>query len=160
MSEGTSCQREDEVQVDKSKKWGEENKRWKLYISRFFDCQYCEGYGMTEETLGTCHASWLEHFEFAYCRFHRYASSPPSQPPSTRNVRGYFCIKRYASSPPFQPVLSSNELRVLFSAVMPPAPTALQQFQCLSSVCNFTALYIPPPPPRRAFTSRGFGIRT
>ncbi len=76
MSERGTC----DAKVDKSKTWGEENKRWKLYISRFFDCQYCEGYGMTEEKLDTCHASWLEHYEFAYCRFHRSASPPPPSP--------------------------------------------------------------------------------
>ena len=54
-----------------TKMWGEDNKSWNLFISRYYDCEMCSNRGMTTETLATCHKSWLEHYEFAYCRMHR-----------------------------------------------------------------------------------------
>ena len=60
------------LQVEITKVWGDENKRWKLFITRFFDCELCHGSGMTDDDLAKCHASVREHFEFASCRTHRY----------------------------------------------------------------------------------------
>lgn len=57
---------------DKTKAWGEANKNWKLFTTRFFDCQTCwGGGGMDADLAGQCTAAAWEHYEFAYCRFHR-----------------------------------------------------------------------------------------
>ena len=61
------------VQVEATKLWGEENKRWKLFVSHFYDCELCWGRGMTPGGLAACHASFREHYEFAHCRFQRCA---------------------------------------------------------------------------------------
>lgn len=61
------------LQVEITKVWGEENKRWKLFITRFFDCELCHGEGMQPDQLPKCHASMREHFAFASCRIHRSA---------------------------------------------------------------------------------------
>ena len=59
------------AQMEATKVWGEENKRWKLFISHFYDCELCWGSGMTAQQLDACHAGYMQHYEFAYCRFHR-----------------------------------------------------------------------------------------
>ena len=57
---------------DKTKAWGDANKNWKLFTTRFFDCQTCWGGGGMEADLAAkCSAAAWEHYEFAYCRFHR-----------------------------------------------------------------------------------------
>ena len=57
---------------DKTKAWGDANKNWKLFTTRFFDCQTCwGGGGMDGELAKKCSDAAWEHYEFAYCRFHR-----------------------------------------------------------------------------------------
>ncbi len=58
------------VQVETTKQWGEDNKRWNLFITRFYDCELCDR-GRSKEALAKCHKSYLDHYDFAYCRFHR-----------------------------------------------------------------------------------------
>ena len=54
------------------KSWGTENKRWNLFVSRFFECPFCfEDNLKREDEVQECHTSYLEHYEFAFCRFHR-----------------------------------------------------------------------------------------
>lgn len=60
------------LQVVLTKEWGNENKRWKLFITRFFDCELCHGEGNTQAEMDKCHASMQEHFNFASCRMQRY----------------------------------------------------------------------------------------
>ena len=60
------------MQMEASKVWGEDNKRWKLFISHFYDCEMCWGKGMTAAGLSACHAGYREHYEFAHCRFQRW----------------------------------------------------------------------------------------
>ncbi|BDA50039.1 probable glycosyltransferase 2 [Coccomyxa sp. Obi] len=56
--------------VETTKEWGEDNKRWNLFITRFYDCELCDA-GRGKEPLSKCHKSYLEHYDFAFCRFHR-----------------------------------------------------------------------------------------
>ncbi|KAK9903381.1 hypothetical protein WJX75_004474 [Coccomyxa subellipsoidea] len=52
--------------------WGPDSKRWNLFITRFFECPFCSEDNPKNETrVHECHASYLEHYEFALCRFHR-----------------------------------------------------------------------------------------
>ena len=60
------------AQVEVTKTWGEENKRWKLFITRFYKCHFCFSGHTAPEELKACHTSFQEHYEFAFCRFHRY----------------------------------------------------------------------------------------
>ena len=53
--------------------WGDQNTRWKLFITRFFNCEVCYG-KMDLGGLAKCHQSFREHFEFASCRAHRCAA--------------------------------------------------------------------------------------
>lgn len=62
----------DGLQVETTKEWGEDNKRWNLFITRFYDCELCDT-GRGKEPLSKCHKSYLEHYDFAFCRFHRCA---------------------------------------------------------------------------------------
>jgi hypothetical protein len=64
------------LQMEASKVWGEENKRWKLFISHFYGCELCWGAGMAAEQLAACHAGYMQHYEFAYFRFQRCAVDP------------------------------------------------------------------------------------
>ena len=61
------------VQTEITKVWGDENTRWKLFITRFFDCEMCHGH-MEAGPAGKCHASVREHYKFASCRSHRCAA--------------------------------------------------------------------------------------
>ena len=63
-------------QVEITKDWGDANKRWKLFITRFFDCEICDGNGMPTGLMDKCHASMREHYEFASCRTHRWGFVP------------------------------------------------------------------------------------
>ncbi len=58
---------------DKTKAWGDANKNWKLFTTRFFDCQTCwgGGGGASDGLAAKCTAAAWEHYEFAFCRFHR-----------------------------------------------------------------------------------------
>ena len=56
-----------------TKEWGETNKRWSLFVSRFYGCELCRGGGMAPGGLAACAASYREHYEFAHCRFQRCA---------------------------------------------------------------------------------------
>ena len=58
------------VQVETTKEWGESNKRWNLFITRFYDCELCDA-GRGKERMDKCHKSYLEHYDWAFCRFHR-----------------------------------------------------------------------------------------
>ena len=60
------------AQTEITKVWGDQNKRWKLFITRFFNCEVCYG-RMDQAGLAACQASFREHFEFASCRAHRCA---------------------------------------------------------------------------------------
>lgn len=60
-----------EPQVTRTTVWGEENKRWKLFITRFFDCETCWHGGKPPVNASLCAASYKQHYEFAYCRFLR-----------------------------------------------------------------------------------------
>lgn len=56
------------------KSWGEQNKRWNLFVSRFFECPFCiKDDKKREDEVAECLSAYLEHYEFAFCRFHRYA---------------------------------------------------------------------------------------
>ncbi len=60
------------------KSWGEQNKRWNLFVSRFFECPFCfKDDKKREDEVAECMSAYLEHYEFAFCRFHRYISPPP-----------------------------------------------------------------------------------
>lgn len=59
------------AQVEVTKAWGNANKRWNLFISRFFDCPMCSASDSDPDGVNACHNSFLEHYEFAYCRFHK-----------------------------------------------------------------------------------------
>lgn len=59
------------VQVEVTKAWGNANKRWNLFISRFFDCPMCSASDSDPDGVNACHNSFLEHYEFSYCRFHK-----------------------------------------------------------------------------------------
>ncbi|CAL8464438.1 g3973 [Coccomyxa elongata] len=62
----------DALQNNPIKSWGTENKRWNLFISRFFECPFCfEDNLKRQDEVEECHTSYLEHYEFAFCRFHR-----------------------------------------------------------------------------------------
>ena len=55
------------------KSWGEQNKRWNLFVSRFFECPFCfKDDKKREDEVAECMSAYLEHYEFAFCRFHRY----------------------------------------------------------------------------------------
>ena len=56
--------------MGKTKAWGDANTAWKLFTTRFFDCQLCYG-GVDPELAAKCRAAYREHYEFAYCRFKR-----------------------------------------------------------------------------------------
>lgn len=57
------------------KSWGEQNKRWNLFVSRFFECPFCiEDDKKREDEVAECLSAYLEHYEFAFCRFHRCAA--------------------------------------------------------------------------------------
>ena len=59
-----------ETQIMKS--WGDQNKRWNLFISRFFECPFCiKDDKKREDEVAECMSAYLEHYEFAFCRFHR-----------------------------------------------------------------------------------------
>jgi hypothetical protein len=58
--------------VEQTKAWGEANKRWNLFITRFYDCELCSYEDAPQESLDKCHKSYMEHYDFAYCRFHRF----------------------------------------------------------------------------------------
>ena len=54
------------------KSWGDQNKRWNLFISRFFECPFCiKDDKKREDEVAECMSAYLEHYEFAFCRFHR-----------------------------------------------------------------------------------------
>ena len=59
------------LQTEITKVWGDQNTRWKLFITRFFNCEVCYG-RMDEQGLSECQQSFREHFEFAACKSHRY----------------------------------------------------------------------------------------
>ncbi len=59
------------LQVEVTKAWGNANKRWNLFISRFFDCPMCSASDSDPDGVNACHNSFLEHYEFSYCRFHK-----------------------------------------------------------------------------------------
>ena len=61
--------------MSKTAAWGDANKNWKLFTTRFFDCQLCSGHGVDEATLAKCEAAHRAHYEFAYCRFARNAAA-------------------------------------------------------------------------------------
>ena len=61
--------------MSKTAAWGDANKNWKLFTTRFFDCQLCSGHGVDEATLAKCDAAHKAHYEFAYCRFARNAAA-------------------------------------------------------------------------------------
>jgi hypothetical protein len=49
-----------------------ENKHWNLFVARFFECPFCfEDNNKREDELAACHDAYMEHYEFAFCRFHR-----------------------------------------------------------------------------------------
>jgi hypothetical protein len=57
------------------KTFGNENKKWNLFISRFFECPFCfEDDRIREDETAKCHDHYLEHYEFSFCRFHRLAA--------------------------------------------------------------------------------------
>ena len=63
------------LQVKRTTVWGEENKRWKLFITRFFDCETCwPQTSSAAKNASACASSYKQHYEFAYCRFLRYSS--------------------------------------------------------------------------------------
>lgn len=67
----------DALQNNPIKSWGTENKRWNLFISRFFECPFCfEDNLKRQDEVEECHTSYLEHYEFAFCRFHRSILAP------------------------------------------------------------------------------------
>lgn len=67
----------DALQNNPIKSWGTENKHWNLFVARFFECPFCfEDNNKREDEIALCHDSYLEHYEFAFCRFHRCA--PPA----------------------------------------------------------------------------------
>ena len=71
----------DALQNNPIKSWGTENKHWNLFVARFFECPFCfEDNNKREDEIALCHDSYLEHYEFAFCRFHRCAP-PPLAPP-------------------------------------------------------------------------------
>lgn len=62
------------------KSWGEQNKRWNLFVSRFFECPFCfEDDKKREDEVAECMNAYSEHYEFAFCRFHRYGAFPLRQ---------------------------------------------------------------------------------
>lgn len=61
--------------MSKTAAWGDANKNWKLFTTRFFDCQLCSGSGVDESMLQKCEAAHKAHYEFAYCRFARNAAA-------------------------------------------------------------------------------------
>ena len=61
--------------MSKTTAWGDANKNWKLFTTRFFDCQLCSGHGVDEEMLKKCEAAHKAHYEFSYCRFARIAAA-------------------------------------------------------------------------------------
>ena len=70
----------DALQNNPIKSWGTENKRWNLFISRFFECPFCfEDNLKRQDEVEECHTSYLEHYEFAFCRFHRSVSVPVAE---------------------------------------------------------------------------------
>ena len=56
--------------MGKTKAWGDANANWKLFTTRFFDCQLCYG-GVEGGLADKCRKSYREHYEFAYCRVKR-----------------------------------------------------------------------------------------
>lgn len=64
------------AQTEITKVWGDQNKRWKLFITRFFNCEVCYG-RMDKGGLAKCQQSFREHYEFASCRSHRYSLQAP-----------------------------------------------------------------------------------
>lgn len=57
------------------KSWGEGNKRWNPFISRFFECPMClVDDKKRDDEVAQCQSSYLEHYEWAFCRFHRWVS--------------------------------------------------------------------------------------
>ena len=68
---GAVCLQPEKEGVMKS--WGEQNKRWNLFVSRFFECPFCfTDDKKREDEVAECMSAYLEHYEFAFCRFHRY----------------------------------------------------------------------------------------
>ena len=66
------CAQSDALQNNPIKSWGTENKHWNLFIARFFACPFCfEDNNMREDEVAACHDAYMEHYEFAFCRFHR-----------------------------------------------------------------------------------------
>lgn len=62
------------MQVQRTSTWGEENKSWKLFVTRFFDCEMCWKDSGKPAGLDACLKSFQEHYVFAHCRFHRQAT--------------------------------------------------------------------------------------
>jgi hypothetical protein len=58
------------AKMGKTKAWGDANTAWKLFTTRFFDCQLCYG-GVDEGLAAKCRAAYRDHYEFAYCRVKR-----------------------------------------------------------------------------------------
>jgi len=58
-------------QVKPTTVWGEENKRWKLFITRFYDCDTCWAADINNRNVTACIQAFRMHYEFAYCRFLR-----------------------------------------------------------------------------------------
>ena len=66
------------MQTEITKVWGDQNTRWKLFITRFFNCEVCYG-RMDKQGLSECQQSFREHFEFAACKAHRCSQQPDPQ---------------------------------------------------------------------------------
>jgi hypothetical protein len=62
------------AQVERTTAWGEENKRWKLFITRFYDCETCWTADGRAGNMTACIQAFRRHYEFAYCRFLRCPS--------------------------------------------------------------------------------------
>ena len=80
----------DALQNNPIKSWGTENKHWNLFVARFFECPFCfEDNNKREDEIALCHDSFLEHYEFAFCRFHRCADpllpTPLASQPTQQN---------------------------------------------------------------------------
>lgn len=54
----------------------DENQRWKLFVTRFFDCDMCRAGHTSPTDLVSCMRAYRDHYTFAYCRLYRSESFP------------------------------------------------------------------------------------
>ena len=60
------------MQTKTTRVWGEANENWKLFVTRFFDCEMCWPNPTDAATVfSKCTAAFQKHYEFAHCKLSR-----------------------------------------------------------------------------------------